>query len=213
VSWGSQAGHVSCVGCRAAWRPPARPGDTRAPRGVGRVWDGRALSGVHALPAPLAADRCWSLFEACLGTITWSDAAETGMEAVRPCAFASRSVGLVLADLAAVSRCSCRKLLNVPGVLDDVGSTEDSRGRPQPCGLPLQSRRGGTPLAAFRRASARPADAPLHAAMGTSRRPPQDLGPGWLARPFLGDSCIPDFLPVYPGAPTLSILDSPRPAR
>ena len=123
---------------------------------------------------------------------------------------ASRSVLCMRSDLSEVSRFSCRTCLDVPGVSDDAGSAEDSRWRPQPCGLPLKSSRVGTPMAAFRRALARPADAPIHASMGTSRRPPQDLGSGWLARPFLWDSGIPDFLPVYPGAPTLASLFETR---
>src|SRR5215510_7274410 len=46
----------------------------------------------------------------------------------------------------------------------------------------------------------------VSASVGTSRRPPQDLGSGWLAMPFLWDSCIPDCLPVHPGAPALAIV-------
>ena len=210
MRWWSQAVHCSWLCCRAAWRTRASPWDTLAPRGVGYVWDRRACSLVPARPAPLSADRCWSLFEEFLGTIAWSDASETGLEAVRLWAFTSRSVLCMRSDLSEVSRCSCRTCLDVPGVSDDAGSAEDSRWRPQPCGLPLKSSRVGTPMAAFRRALARPADAPIHASMGTSRRPPQDLGSGWLARPFLWDSGIPDFLPVYPGAPTLASLFETR---
>ncbi len=204
MRWWSQAVNGSCLCFRAAWRTRANPWDTRAPRCVGCVWDRRAFSLVHALPSPLSADRCWSLFEEFLGTITWSDSSETYMEAVRPCAFASRSVWFVRSDISEVSRFSCRKCLDVPGVLDDAGSAEDSRWRPQLCGLPLKSSSVGTPIAAFRRSIAQPADAPVHASMGPSRHPPQDLGSGWLARPFLWDFCLPDFRPVYPGAPTLA---------
>jgi len=32
------------------------------------------------------------------------------------------------------------------------------------------------------------------------RLPAHDSGPGWLATPYLYDSCIRDFTPVYPGA-------------
>ena len=210
MRWWSKAVNFSCLCFRAAWRTRASPWDTLAPRCVGRVWDGRAFSLVHALPSPLSADRCWSLFEGFLGTITWSDSSETGMEAVRLWAFASRSVLFVLSDISEVSRFSCRKFLDVPGVVDDAGSAEDSRWRPQPYGLPLKSSSVGTPVAAFRRSIAQPADAPVHASMGTSRRPPQDPGSGWFARPFLWDSYIPDFLPVYPGAPTLAIFPVTR---
>jgi hypothetical protein len=125
------------------------------------------------------------LFKGFFGTITWSDSSETCMEAVRPGAFASRFGRCELADISEVSRFSCRKLLDVPGVFDDAGSAEDSRYHPQPCGLPLQSSRVGTPMAAFRRAIAQPVDAPIYASAVTSRRPPQDLGSGGLAMPVL----------------------------
>jgi hypothetical protein len=70
------------------------------------------------------------LFERFTGTITLSDASETGMEAVRPWAFASRSVVVVRSDISEVSRFSCRKFLDVRGVFDDAGSAKDSRWRP-----------------------------------------------------------------------------------
>jgi hypothetical protein len=168
---------------------------------LGRVRVGRArvLLGSRA-SLPLSADGWPSLFEGFRGTITWSDSAETYTEAVRPRAFASRSGRFGRSDISAVSRFSCRKFLDVPGVFDDAGSAADSRYRPPPYGLPLKSSRVGTPMAAFRSPIAQPIDAPIHASAVASRRPPQDLGSGWLARLFLWDSCIPDFLPVYPGA-------------
>src|SRR5262245_23932538 len=164
------------------------------------MWDGRAFSLVHALPSPLSADGWPSLFKGFRGTITWSDSSEAYTEAVRPGAFASRSGRSGRSDISEVSRFSCRKFLDVPGVLDDAGSAADSRYRPPPCGLPLKSSSVGTPIAAFRRSIAQPVDAPIHASAVASQPSPQDLGSGWLARPFLWDSCIPDFLPVYPGA-------------
>jgi hypothetical protein len=207
VRWWRKAVNFSCLCFRAAWRTRAHPWDTLAPRCVGYVWEGRAFSLVHARPSSLSADGWPSLFEGFIGTIAWSDAAETGMEAVRHGTFASRSGVFVRSDISEVSRFSCRTCLDVPGVLADAGSERDSRWRPPPCGLPPKSSGVGTPMAAFRRAIAQPADAPVHASAGASRRSPQDLGSGWLARPFLWDSCIPDFLPVYPGAPTLAILE------
>jgi DNA invertase Pin-like site-specific DNA recombinase len=61
----------------------------------------------------------------------------------------------------------------------------ETRWRPPPCGLPPKSSSVGTPVAAFRSSIAQPADAPIHASIGASRRPPQDLESGWLATPFL----------------------------
>ncbi len=41
---------------------------------------------------------------------------------------------------------------------------------------------------------------PVNASRAASRLPAHDSGPGWLATPYLYDSCIRDFTPVYPGA-------------
>jgi len=45
-----------------------------------------------------------------------------------------------------------------------------------------------------------PACSPVNASRAASRLPAHDSGPGWLATPYLYDSCIRDFTPVYPGA-------------
>ncbi len=41
---------------------------------------------------------------------------------------------------------------------------------------------------------------PFNASSAALRLPTHDSGPGWLATPYLYDSCIRDFTPVYPGA-------------
>jgi hypothetical protein len=41
---------------------------------------------------------------------------------------------------------------------------------------------------------------PFNASRAALRLPAHDSGPGWLATPYLYDSCIRDFTPVYPGA-------------
>src|ERR1700758_1318682 len=45
-----------------------------------------------------------------------------------------------------------------------------------------------------------PACSPVNASRAALRLPAHDSGAGWLARPYLYDSCIRDFPPVYPGA-------------
>jgi hypothetical protein len=45
-----------------------------------------------------------------------------------------------------------------------------------------------------------PACSPVNASRAALRLPAHDSGPGWLATPYLYDSCIRDFTPVYPGA-------------
>jgi hypothetical protein len=135
--------NCSCRRSRAAFRTRATPWDTLTPRGVGCMWEGRAFSLVHARPSPLSADSGPSLCKGILGTITWSDASETDLEAVWPGAFASRSVHFALSDSSEVSRFSGRTCLDGPGVFDDTGSASDSRYCPRPCSLPLQSSRVG----------------------------------------------------------------------
>ena len=49
-----------------------------------------------------------------------------------------------------------------------------------------------------------PACSPVNASRAALRLPAHDSGPGWLATPYLYDSCIRDFTPVYPGALQLS---------
>jgi hypothetical protein len=45
-----------------------------------------------------------------------------------------------------------------------------------------------------------PACSPVNASRAALRLPAHDSGPGWLATPYLYDSFIRDFTPVYPGA-------------
>jgi len=45
-----------------------------------------------------------------------------------------------------------------------------------------------------------PACSPVNASRVALRLPAHDSGPGWLATPYLYDSFIRDFTPVYPGA-------------
>jgi hypothetical protein len=65
----------------------------------------------------------------------------------------------------------------------------------------------GTPVAIISQLNTRPACAPVNASMAASRLTMHDSGSGWIATPFLCDSCIHDSTPVYPGA--LSILLEP----
>jgi hypothetical protein len=58
----------------------------------------------------------------------------------------------------------------------------------------------GTPVAIISQLNGRPACAPVNASMVALRRAMHDSGSGWIATPFLCDSCIHDSTPVYPGA-------------
>src|SRR5262245_35995498 len=58
----------------------------------------------------------------------------------------------------------------------------------------------GTPIAIISQRNTLPAGAPVNAAMVALRLAMHDSGSGWIATPFLCDSCIHDSTPVYPGA-------------
>src|SRR5262245_22928990 len=58
----------------------------------------------------------------------------------------------------------------------------------------------GTPVAIISQLNTRPACAPVNASMVALRLAMHDSGSGWIATPFLCDSCIHDSTPVYPGA-------------
>jgi hypothetical protein len=58
----------------------------------------------------------------------------------------------------------------------------------------------GTPFAIISQLNTLPACTPVNASMAASRRATHDLGPGWIAIPFLYDSLIHNSTPVYPGA-------------
>jgi hypothetical protein len=81
---------------------------------------------------PLSADGIPPLFEGFTGTITWSDASETGMEAVWPDALASRSAVFVRSDSAEASRFVCRKWSTCLG-------SSTTRGRQRTRGSALSS--------------------------------------------------------------------------
>ena len=52
----------------------------------------------------------------------------------------------------------------------------------------------------FHGSIALPACSPVNASRAALRLPAHDSGPGWLAKPYLYDSFIRNFTPVYPGA-------------
>ena len=66
---------------------------------------------------------------------------------------------LLPADAGEVSRFSCEKFRGVHGVFDRAGPNGDSRWRPRPCCLPLQSTGVGAPDEVISRSIAQPAAA------------------------------------------------------
>ena len=58
----------------------------------------------------------------------------------------------------------------------------------------------GTPDAIISQLNTLPTCAPVNASVVALRLATHDSGSGWVATPFLYDSCIHDSTPVYPGA-------------
>lgn len=71
----------------------------------------------------------------------------------------------------------------------------------------------GAPVAIISQLNTLPACAPVNASMAALRPTTHDSGSGWVASPFLCDSCIHDSAPVYPGAHHGLLTDLHREAR
>jgi hypothetical protein len=89
----------------------------------------------HALPSPISAEGCPSLFGWFIGTMAQSDSSRAYTSDVRFCIFSDRPrLGLIRGTLE-VSRFSCMLFLSVRGFSDYAGSTGHSR-LTQPAMLP-----------------------------------------------------------------------------
>ena len=105
---------------------------------------------VRALPSPISAEGCPSLFDRFIGTMAQSDSSETCRSAVRRFAFSDRSRSWLGREVPEVSRFSCMLLLSVRGFLDYAGPADHSRSlRDQPCCLPLVGDRVGALIQSF----------------------------------------------------------------
>src|ERR1035437_975695 len=105
---------------------------------------------VCALPSPVSAEGCPSLFGWFTGTTAQSDFSGTYMSAVRLVAFADRSWSFVQ-DVQEISRFSCMLFLSVRGFSDYAGPNNHSRLARLPYCLPptrneVGVRLPGTPL-------------------------------------------------------------------
>src|SRR5216684_8872116 len=90
----------------------------------------------RALPSPISAEACASLFDRFTGTTARSDSSGTCRSAVRQFAFSDRSRSWLGREVPEVSRFSCMLFLSVRGFLDYAGPVDHSRYRGQPCCLP-----------------------------------------------------------------------------
>src|SRR5713101_4920234 len=99
---------------------------------------GAMFSLARALPSPISAEVCPSLFDRFTGTMARSDSSATCRSAVRLFAFSDRSRSWLDREVPEVSRFSCMLFLSVRGFLDYAEPANRSRFlRSQPCCLPL----------------------------------------------------------------------------
>src|SRR6266853_3217166 len=134
----------------------------------------------RALPSPISAEVCPSLFDRFTGTMARSDSSATCRSAVRLFAFSGRSRSWLDREVPEVSRFSCMLFLSVRGFLDYAEPADRSRFlRSQPCCLPLLGKGSASLITSFRSSIARPTDTLVYASAETSQSPPQDSRPGW----------------------------------
>src|SRR5450755_2299652 len=157
---------------------------------------------VCALPSPISAEDCSSLFDRFTGTMAQSDSSETCLSAVWRKAFSDRSRLWLSREDSEVSRFSCMLFLSVRGFSDYAGPAGTRDNATSRVAFPLEDTVGGPDLILFRSSIARPTNALVYASTETSRRQSQDSGSRWSSlSPFLWGSFIPCNMPVYPGAP------------
>src|ERR1700680_1573769 len=129
----------------------------------------------RALPSPISAEVCPSLFDRFTGTVAQSDYSGTCRSAVRLVAFSDRSRSWLDRDAPEVSRFSCMLFLSVRGFLDYAGPTSHSRFNAAGRFAFLRLRTESAPFSSvFRSSIARPTDTPdlrfdQHLAMLTAR--------------------------------------------
>src|ERR1700694_1777667 len=81
----------------------------------------------RALPSPISAEVCPSLFDRFTGTAAQSDSSETCRSAVRLVACSDPSRSWLDREVPEVSRFSCMLFLSVRGFLDYAGPVDHSR--------------------------------------------------------------------------------------
>src|SRR5712692_2067352 len=139
----------------------------------------------RALPSPISAEECSSLFDRFTGTTARSDSSETLRSAVRRLAFSGRSRSRFGREVPEVSRFSCMLFLSVRGFLDYAEPADHSRYRGQPYCLPPLRMGSASLIDPFRSSIARPTDTLVYASTAPSRTPPQDSGSRWSRFSFL----------------------------
>src|ERR1700688_1066147 len=115
------------VNSESPWKSVEGLWDTRFPLCVGLVLDGPMFSLVCALPSPISAEDCSSLFDRFTGTMAQSDSSEACLSAVWRKAFSDRSRLWLSREASEVSQFSCMLFLSVRGFSDYAGPACHSR--------------------------------------------------------------------------------------
>jgi hypothetical protein len=110
------------------------------------------------------------------------------------------SRGQVISGVDGTSRFSRVKFPCMPGVFDRAESDGCSHFAFAGVAFRTLEQRRHSDFRPLSRLNTLPACSPVNASRAALRLPAHDSGPGWLATPYLFDSCIRDFTPVYPGA-------------
>src|SRR6266446_5229911 len=114
--------------------------------------------------------------------------------------FSNRPVHNCVSGVDGTSRFSRVKFPRMPGVFDRAEPDGCSHFAFAGVAFRILEQRRHSDFRPLSRLNTLPACSPVNASRAALRLPAHDSGPGWLATPYLYDSCIRDFTPVYPGA-------------
>src|SRR6266403_4854005 len=140
------------------------------------------------------------LFGHFVGTSRPSDFPSTCMLDFCITSFSNRPVHNCVSGVDGTSRFSRVKFPRMPGVFDRAEPDGCSHFAFAGVAFRILEQRRHSDFRPLSRLNTLPACSPVNASRAALRLPAHDSGPGWLATPYLYDSCIRNFTPVYPGA-------------
>jgi hypothetical protein len=140
------------------------------------------------------------LFGHLVGTSRPSDFPSTCMLDFWITSFSNRPVHNCVSGVDGTSRFSRVKFPRMPGVFDCAEPVGCSHFAFAGVAFRILEQRRHSDFRPLSRLNTLPACSPVNASRAALRLPAHDSGPGWLATPYLYNSCIRDFTPVYPGA-------------
>jgi hypothetical protein len=152
------------------------------------------------LPSAPSASGFPLLFGHFVGTARPSDFPSTCMLDFWITPFSNRPEHHCVSGVDGTSRFSLVKFPRMPGVFDRAEPDGCSHFAFAGVAFRILEQRRHSDFRPLSRLNTLPACSPVNASRAALRLPAHDSGPGWLATPYLYDSCIRDFTPVYPGA-------------